>query len=76
VVGVYIDDLLIVEGVDADINWFKQEMKDHFRMSDIGLLTYYLGIEACQDSFGISLCQNSYANRLLEKVGMVKCNPC
>jgi hypothetical protein len=76
VVGVYVDDLLIVGVVDIDINWFKQEMKDRFRMSDLGLLTYYLGIEVCKDSSGISLCQKSYANRLLERVGMTECNPC
>jgi hypothetical protein len=75
VVGVYVDDLLIARAVDADISRFMQEMKDRFRMSDLGLLTYYHGIEVCQDSSGISLCQKSYANRLLEKVGMAECNP-
>jgi hypothetical protein len=76
VVGVYFDDLLITGAIDADINQFKQEMKNGFRMSDLGLFTYYLGIEVCQDKSRISLCQRSYAKRLLEKVGMVDCNPC
>jgi hypothetical protein len=45
-------------------------------MSDLGLLTYYLGIENCHDSFEISLCQKSYARRLLEKMAMSDCTPC
>jgi hypothetical protein len=30
-------------------------------MSNLGVLTYYLGIEVRQDDSGISLCQKSYA---------------
>jgi hypothetical protein len=76
VIGVYVDDLLIVGPVDADIAQFKQEMKERFRMSDIKLLSYYLGIEVSQDANGISLSQSAYARRLLEKMGMEDCNPC
>jgi hypothetical protein len=47
---VYVDDLLIARAVDADISRFKQEMKDRFRMSDLGLLTYHLGLVVCQNS--------------------------
>jgi hypothetical protein len=75
VVGVYVDDLLIAGPLDVDINMFKAEMQERFRMSDLGLLTYYLGIEVRQDDHGISLCQSSYARRLLEKTGMAGCNP-
>jgi hypothetical protein len=44
VVGVYIDDLIIT-GLDRDnIRSFKEEMAAAFKMSDLGLLHYYLGI--------------------------------
>ena len=43
-VGVYVDDLLIVGPVDNDIIKFKQEMQEKFWMSDLGQLSYYLGI--------------------------------
>jgi hypothetical protein len=60
-VGVYVDDL-IISGPDVrDINVFKNEMKEKFSMSDLGLLSYYLGIEVKQDARGITLCQSSYA---------------
>jgi hypothetical protein len=45
VVGVYVDDLIIT-GLDRDnIRSFKEEMAAMFKMSNIGLLHYYLGIE-------------------------------
>jgi hypothetical protein len=42
---VYIDDLIVTGAGRRDIDDFKVEMKKMFRMSDLGLLTYYLGIE-------------------------------
>jgi hypothetical protein len=34
---------------------FKEEMKRAFLMSDLGLLSFYLSIEVCQDAGGITL---------------------
>ena len=45
VVGVYVDDLIVTGARAEDINSFKREMAAHFRMSDLGALSYYLGIE-------------------------------
>jgi hypothetical protein len=71
VVSVYVvDDKLIVGPVSEDINKFKLEMRERFRMSDLRLLTYYLGIKVHQDEVGISLCQLSYALKLLKKTSM------
>ena len=44
-VGVYVDDLIITGGSQVDINKFKLEMQSTFKMSDLGLLHYYLGLE-------------------------------
>ena len=45
VVGVYVDDLIITGACTEDINSFKREMAACFQMSDLGALSYYLGIE-------------------------------
>jgi len=75
-VGVYVDDL-IISGPDVKgIKVFKSEMKKKFSMSDLGLLSYYLGIEVKQDANGITLCQSSYAAKILESAGMSNCNSC
>lgn len=44
-------------------------------MSDLGRLSYYLGIEVCQHDKGMTLSQSRYAMRILEETGMKDCNP-
>lgn len=75
-VGVYVDDLIITGSSAEEVAMFKEQMKDMFSMSDLGLLSYYLGIEVAQAEDGISLCQSAYALKILEKTGMLDCNPC
>jgi Reverse transcriptase (RNA-dependent DNA polymerase) len=75
IVGVYVDDLIITGEYIQDIDKFKSHMKNLFSMSDIGLLSYYLGIEVCQISQRITLNQSVYAKKVLDKYGMKDCNP-
>ena len=70
IVGVYVDDLVITDHGNDDIATFKAEMKKVFRMSNLGLLSYYLGIEVHQSSSGITLRQEAYAGKLLERRGI------
>ena len=73
-VAVYVDDLLVT-GTNLDvIQEFKREMAMKFEMSDLGKLTYYLGIEVIQTTEGIFLNQERYATRILEEAGMWGCN--
>lgn len=44
-VAVYVDDLLVTGSNLGIIQEFKDEMATRFEMSDLGQLTYYLGIE-------------------------------
>ena len=74
-VGVYVDDLLITGANEGEIAKFKLQMKDLFKMSDLGLLSYYLGIEVQQRPGVITLCQEAYAKKILERCGMEECNP-
>jgi hypothetical protein len=45
IMAVYVDDLIITGGSPQVIDSFKKEMSRTFSMSDLGSLTYYLGIE-------------------------------
>ncbi|WVZ93229.1 hypothetical protein U9M48_039227 [Paspalum notatum var. saurae] len=74
IIGVYVDDLIISGASGEEISCFKQEMKSIFSMSDLGLLSYYLGIEVSQGRDGITLCQAAYAKKLLERCGLAHCN--
>ena len=75
-VGVYVDDLVVTGSNIDEVKKFKKQMLDLFSMSDLGLLSYYLGIEVKQSEEGIKLSQTSYASKILEKTGMLQSNTC
>ncbi|WVZ48998.1 hypothetical protein U9M48_000383 [Paspalum notatum var. saurae] len=75
-VGFYVDDLIITGPSSREIDVFKEQMKENFSMSDLGLLSYYLGIEVCQTEGSITVCQSAYARKILENAGMSECNMC
>jgi hypothetical protein len=47
-----------------------------FSMSDLGKLSFYLGIEVSQGRDWTTLRQTAYARRLLERMGLDDCNSC
>jgi hypothetical protein len=76
IVGVYVDDLIIMGECDKEVNQFKGEMKQVFWMSDLGPLSYYLGIKVKHGTHGIQVSQSSYVMKLLENAAMGSCSPC
>nr|GEU69838.1 ribonuclease H-like domain, reverse transcriptase, RNA-dependent DNA polymerase [Tanacetum cinerariifolium] len=57
-----------------EIDKFKAQMEEKFKMSNLGLLAYYLGIEVTQTGGDISIKQSAYANKILKEAGMIDCN--
>ena len=74
IVGVYVDDLLITGTSVSNIFKLKGEMSREFDMSDLGKLSYYLGLEVDQSNGCIEITQTPYAKKLLQKAGMSECN--
>ena len=74
VVAVYVDDLFVTGADKKIIDVFKVEMASKFAMSDLGKLSYYLGIEVSQEVGRITLNQRRYALKILEESGMKNCN--
>lgn len=74
-IGIYVDDLVITGSDHDEITRFKEEMKKEFLMSDLGLLSFYLGIEVHQGRDGITLNQGNYAAHILDIAGLRNCNP-
>nr|GEU40972.1 ribonuclease H-like domain, reverse transcriptase, RNA-dependent DNA polymerase [Tanacetum cinerariifolium] len=66
-IGVYVDDLIITDKPKEGINKFKAQMEEKFKMSDLGLLAYYLGIEVRQTNDDISIKQSAYVNKILKE---------
>jgi hypothetical protein len=49
-------------------------MMNEFEMTDLGLLSYYLGIEVDQKNDYITVRQSGYARKVLGQFGMQDCN--
>jgi hypothetical protein len=63
-VGVYVDVLIITGSSNVNIATLKEDMKRSFSMSDLGLLSYYLGIQVDQKQGVTTICQSSYTEDL------------
>nr|GEY90361.1 ribonuclease H-like domain, reverse transcriptase, RNA-dependent DNA polymerase [Tanacetum cinerariifolium] len=73
-IRVYVDVLIITGVPKKEIDKFKAQMEEKFKMSDLGLLAYYLGIEVTQINGDILIKQSAYASKILKEAGMLDCN--
>ncbi|XP_047335472.1 uncharacterized mitochondrial protein AtMg00810-like [Impatiens glandulifera] len=53
---------------------FKASMMREFDMTDLGCMSYLLGIEVLQKKEGIFICQRRYAEEVLKRFGMLESN--
>ncbi|GKU93614.1 hypothetical protein SLEP1_g7191 [Rubroshorea leprosula] len=70
----YVDDLIFTGNNPTMIEDFKKSMMGEFEMIDLGLMSYFLGMEVVQRKDGIFICQKRYAIELLKKFHMQNCN--
>ena len=75
IVCLYVDDLIFTGNNSEMISKFKRKMAAEFEMTDIGLMSYYLGIEVKQSDDGIFISQNNYAKKILKEFNMQNCQP-
>jgi hypothetical protein len=73
VVSFYVDDLLVTGSNMEQIDVFKREMKNVFEMTDLGKMTFFLGMEVQQKHNEIFICQQKYAKEILKKFNMEEC---
>jgi hypothetical protein len=74
VVGVYVDDLIIISRDIDVLSEFKDQMLKAFKLSELGPLGYYLRIEVQQSVLGITISQGAYAEKILNKAGLSDSN--
>jgi hypothetical protein len=75
IVSLYVDDLLVTGSNLQQIERFKQDMMQAFEMSDLGLMSFFLGMEIKQDRGEIFIGQEKYAKKILKKFQMENCKP-
>jgi hypothetical protein len=73
IVSVYVDDLLVTGSYEKLIEEFKAEMLNVFKKTNLGLMSYFLGMEVKQSNDGIFICQMKYAKEILKKFHMENC---
>src|SRR5713226_5080227 len=68
----YVDDLFVT-GTDGLIIDTKRKLAAEFKMKDLGMMHYFLGMEVWQTTDGIFLGQGKYALEILKRFGMMDC---
>ena len=73
VISLYVDDLLVTGSKPILVNQFKEQMKQVFEMTDLGEMSYFLGMEVIQSQQEIFISQHKYARDVLKKFNMESC---
>jgi len=66
----YVDDMLITGDNEDHISYVKQQLSAEFQMSDLGPLSYFLGIEVKRSPKGYQLSQSKYIQDLIARSGI------
>ena len=68
---VYVDDLLVAVLNVSEVDWFKQELSKAFDITDLGKLTWYLGMSVNYSEIGdISVNQPLFIESMIERFGL------
>ncbi|KAL4369158.1 hypothetical protein GQ457_05G011330 [Hibiscus cannabinus] len=67
IVCLYVDDMIFTGNNPGMFHDFKKAMTKEFEMTDIGEMSYFLGVEVKQLKEGIFLSQKKYAEQILNK---------
>ncbi|GJT60910.1 retrovirus-related pol polyprotein from transposon TNT 1-94 [Tanacetum coccineum] len=75
VVQVYVDDIIFGSTHPRYTQLFSDLMKSRFKMSMMGEMTFFHGLQVNQSSCGIFINQSKYVLEILKKYGMESCDP-
>jgi len=68
-VQIYVDDIIFGSTQDKMCKDFEELMHQRFKMSSMGELTFFLGLQVKQQQTGIFISQSKYVNDILNKFG-------
>lgn len=72
---VFIDDIILA-GNDIDfIHEFKQVLDLKFKLKDLGILKFFLGLEIARSLKGLLVCQRKYTLEVLADAGFLGARP-
>lgn len=72
-VYVYMDDVIYMSSSMALLINFRDNMKNLFDMSDLDIVSYFLGLEVKQHEYEIHVSQKKYVEHLLKEYNLLQC---
>lgn len=72
---VYVDDVILAGNSISEITSIKHILHHAFKIKDLGILKYFLGLEVAYFAKGITLCQRKYCIDLLNDSGLIGSKP-
>jgi hypothetical protein len=73
--AMYVDDLLLFGPNLDDLQDIQDQLKQRFKMTDLGQLSHYLGMEITITPGKLVLTQSTYLKKVLNQFGMEDCRP-
>ncbi|GJZ07689.1 retrovirus-related pol polyprotein from transposon TNT 1-94 [Tanacetum coccineum] len=70
-VQIYVDDIIFASNNTAMCNEFANQMTIKFKMSMMGQMSFFLGLQISQSPRGIFINQSKYASKIIKKYGMM-----
>ncbi|GJV42246.1 retrovirus-related pol polyprotein from transposon TNT 1-94 [Tanacetum coccineum] len=71
----YVDDIIFASTNPKACKLFAFEMNSTFKMSMMGQMSFFLGLQVSQSPRGIFINQSKYAQEILKKFGFDTCTP-
>ena len=71
----YVDDIIITSSSDAFVCELIATLSSNFKMKDLGLLSYFLGISFSRTKGELKLSQSKYILELLDRTNMAGSKP-
>lgn len=72
---VYVDDVILAGNSLQEFQTMKNILHQLFKIKDLGILKYFLGLEVAHSKRGISICQRKYCLDLLKDSGFIGSKP-
>ena len=71
----YVDDIIITGNSTSQVDHLVTALSSAFELKDLGVLSYFLGIQILPTRFGLTLCQSKYASDVLHRFHMENSKP-
>lgn len=72
-IAIWVDDLILFTAEENTKNIFKEKLKEHFEMKDIGPASQCVGLHITRDGDQVLLDQEKYINEILARFRMSDC---